>query len=358
VYKRQADAEADYTAAIAAATSDHDRLAAYITRREFYMAMGRTEEARKDILRYVEYAATVSDQSGNPFRAIPHMNNLALGYLDMGRLAEAISLFEQVVERFKSEAGPDHPRTYASIINLAVGYAMAGRATEAVPLLERVLARQRAKPGPNHPDTLRTMVELAWSYSLVSRPAEAVLLLEHVIEQRKAKLGPDAHPTLHAMYALAIVYQDAGRLDHADRLLRDLIERRRKGYPQSAVTADALSRLGQNLLKQGRYAEAESLLGECLAIRAEKEPDDWSRFDALSLLGGSLVGQGKYAEAEPPLLQGYDGLKQREANIRPSRKVCLQEAAERLVRLYEATGQADKARAWREKLPAGERRGG
>ncbi len=50
------------------------------------------------------------------------------------------------------------------------------------------------------------------------------------------------------------------------------------------------------------------------------------------------------------LLQGYEGLKQREARIPAPAKVCLTEALERLVRLYDATGQKDKADEWRKNL--------
>jgi hypothetical protein len=43
-------------------------------------------------------------------------------------------------------------------------------------------------------------------------------------------------------------------------------------------------------------------------------------------------------------------MKKREANIPDAGKVRLTEALERLVRLYEATGQKDRAAAWRKKL--------
>jgi hypothetical protein len=68
------------------------------------------------------------------------------------------------------------------------------------------------------------------------------------------------------------------------------------------------------------------------------------------MLGGALLGQKKYAEAEPLLLQGYEGMKQREARISATGKFGLTKALERLVQLYEATGQKDKAAEWRKKL--------
>ena len=81
-----------------------------------------------------------------------------------------------------------------------------------------------------------------------------------------------------------------------------------------------------------------------------KLPDDWSRFDATSQLGGALLGRKKYAEAEPLIVQGYEGMKAREARISPLGKPRLTEAAERVVRLYEEWGKKDKAAEWRTRL--------
>ena len=50
------------------------------------------------------------------------------------------------------------------------------------------------------------------------------------------------------------------------------------------------------------------------------------------------------------LLQGYEGLNQREATIFSPQKQRLAESLERLVRFYEAISQPEKGRAWREKL--------
>jgi hypothetical protein len=106
---------------------------------------------------------------------------------------------------------------------------------------------------------------------------------------------------------------------------------------------------GLSLLKQQQYAEAELLLREYLAIR--EHSDRWERFNAMSLLGGVLLGQQKYSAAEPLLVRGYQGMKQREAQILPNEKGCLAEAVERIIHFYEATRQEEKAHAWREKLP-------
>jgi hypothetical protein len=69
------------------------------------------------------------------------------------------------------------------------------------------------------------------------------------------------------------------------------------------------------------------------------------------LLGEALVGQKKYAEAEPLLVAAYEGLKARKNQI-PQFFVSyrLGLAGARIVQLYEAWGQSEKAAAWRLKL--------
>jgi tetratricopeptide (TPR) repeat protein len=185
----------------------------------------------------------------------------------------------------------------------------------------------------------------------VGRRQDATALFEKVLESRTATLGPGHDDTRNSVLELSWAYQRGGHLDRAERLLRDALDGlRAKKAPKSGFTGNVLVRLGEVMLLKKHGTEAEALLRECLALRMEIMPEDWRRFSAMSLLGGSLLAQGKYAEAEPMLLQGYEGLKQRAAATNKSNQA---DAAGRIVRLYEATGQPDKAREWREKLPPG-----
>ena len=104
------------------------------------------------------------------------------------------------------------------------------------------------------------------------------------------------------------------------------------------------------LLERKKWTEAEPLLRECLAIRAKTQPDVWLTFNTQSMLGGALLGQKKHADAEPLLLAGYEGMKQREKTIPPQGGMRIPQAIERLVQLYEATGNADEAAKWRKEL--------
>jgi hypothetical protein len=142
-----------------------------------------------------------------------------------------------------------------------------------------------------------------------------------------------------------------GRSAEAAKMVPDILAGARKTAPKdSPQLAVVLAQSGLTLLQVQAYAEAEPLFRECLAIREKTQPDDWSTFNTRSQLGDSLVNQGKFAEAEPLLLQGYEGLKAREAEIPAPRKNSLAEAAERVVKLYEEWGKPDEATTWKAKL--------
>jgi tetratricopeptide (TPR) repeat protein len=237
------------------------------------------------------------------------MNNLAGAYQEAGRQAEAIPVYEQTLALSKSKLGLEHPHTLQTMDKLAAAYVEAGRLPEGVALEEQALKLKKAKLGPDHPDSLTSMGNLAKAYQAVGRQSEAIAMFEQTLRRQKAKLGPDHRDTLVTMENLV------------------------NGY-----------------LKQKQYGSAESLLREILAIQEKKQPKPWQYFDTESKLGGSLASQKKFADAEPFLLSGYDGLKERERDIPPKRRMRIREALERLVQLYDGWGKKDKANEWREKL--------
>lgn len=125
-----------------------------------------------------------------------------------------------------------------------------------------------------------------------------------------------------------------------------------KDGPDSVKYATALTSLGSTLLQQQKWSEAESVLRASLAIRERQAVQTWTSSNTRSMIGGALLGQQDFANAEPLLLQGYSGLKERESEIPSEAKILLTQAVERLVQLYDAWGQAEKAAEWRVKLDA------
>jgi hypothetical protein len=323
---------------------------------------------------------------------VQSMNNLAVAYQGAGKLDLALPLLQETLKLMRAKHGPDHPHTLTSMNNLALGYKAAGKLDLALPLFEETLKLRKAKLGADHPHTLNSMNSLAYGYHAAGKLDLALPLLEETVKLTKAKLGPDHPNTLRNMNNLAQGYRAAGKLDLGLPLLQEAaagMEKRRfqheyalgivvnliacheqlKQFDQaepwrrkwlavvkersgadSLAYAGELAALGLNLLAQKKSADAEAVLRECLGVRQKKAADVWTTFSTQAMLGASLLGQKKYKEAEPLLREGYEGMKQREKTIPPQGKVRLIEAAEQLVELYEATGNAAQAERYRKEL--------
>ena len=178
-------------------------------------------------------------------------------------------------------------------------------------------------------------------------------MLKRAIRDSAANRGPDHERTRAFEGYLAVAYERNGELDKGERLLRKNLEQVRRERPWSTTrTASVLSHLTANLLKQGRYAEVEPLARESLKLFEASTlhlVGEWKRFHAMSQLGEALVGQRRYADAERLVVQGYEGMKQREWTIQAPVRDRLAEAAACVIRLYEATERLDQARAFRAK---------
>jgi serine/threonine protein kinase len=323
------------------------------------------------------------------------MGNLARGYQAAKRLDLAVPLYEETLRLTQANLGPEHSATLTCINNLAACYYDAWKHEQALPLFQEALRLQKTKLGPDHPDTMTSMGNVASCYRALKKLDLAVPLYEEALKLLRAKLGSDHPDTLLGMHNLALAYQDDGKPDlalplfqeaaagverrqfvyaHAHRIVRNLIQchERLKQFDQAEVwrrkwlsvvltkfgaeSAEhnvELAFLGQSLLAQKKFVDAESVLRECLAFRERNWPDSWSTFNAQSALGAALLGQKKYTEAEPLLIQGYEGMKLREATIPPQvQNQRLLEALERLVQLYDAWDKKDKADEWRKQLEA------
>ena len=281
------------------------------------------------------------------------MNNLAAAYEAAGRLTAALPLFEQTLELRKSQLGPEHPATLMSMNNLAFGYASAGKLEQALPLYERTLELRKTKLGADHPDTLTSMNNLARGYLSVGRLSEALPLFEKTLELSQAKLGAKHPDTLMLMGNLARAYFADQQPEKALPLtVRFLAAQRERAAPDDPAFASRLAAVSVDLLLYRQYPAAETYLRECLAIREKNLADDWVVYNTKSLLGGALAGQKKFQEAEPLLVEGYSGMKEREAKIPPTGKTRLNESVQRLMDFYTAWDKPDEAAKWRAKLEA------
>jgi tetratricopeptide (TPR) repeat protein len=348
-------AEAIYKEVLAARTTqrgaDHpDTLQVKNELALLYRTQKKYEQARSLLQEVVERGTTQLGPD-HPL-TLTGKTNLALVYVDLKQYQQAEKLYKEVIQTRITQLGPEHPDTLMSKHNLAILYRTQNQYKQAEPLFVEVLPVRSRVLGPDHPHTLASKYDLGVLRLAQRKPRQAEPLLCEAAEGTRTKLGMGHALTQMYLRVLIACYEQQSKHSDAEPLRRELAKlgKDRDGADSPEYSL-RLAELGSNLLAQKKYAEAEPLLRECLAIRVKKEPDDWRTFYAQSMLGDSLLGLKKYAEAEPLLLQGYEGLKQREARIPANLKEGrLGAALKRLVRLYEATGQKDRAEAWRKKL--------
>jgi serine/threonine protein kinase len=314
-----------------------------------YRDAGKLPEAIR-LLEQVRDKEVAKDGDDHP-ATLTTLHSRAFTYMAAGKLPEAIRLFEQVRRGRVKNLGPDHPQTLETLNNLAGAYLKAGKLPEAIRLFEQVRDKHVEKFPPDLPDSLITLHNLACAYQMGGKSPEAVRLFEQIRQVQVKKLGHDDPNTLNTLFHIAWAYREAGRLEKAESLSRDGLEQARKRFGEDHPhTADWMACLGGSLLQQRRYAKAEPVLRVCLAIRARRRPHAWTTFNSKSVLGSALLGQKKYADAEPLLLEGFQGMKQRQVKIPIEGQIRLTEALERLVQLYDAWGKKEKAAQWRKKL--------
>jgi serine/threonine protein kinase/tetratricopeptide (TPR) repeat protein len=278
-------------------------------------------------------------------------NNLASLYRQQGQYTKAEPLFKQVLEVSTVKLGADHPSTLTAKNNLALLYLNQEQYAKAEPLFKDVLIVFTTKVGSDHPHTLTIKDNLAGVYRARGQYTQAEPLLQEAVDGARKKLGLTYPITRTVIDHLADSYERLNTPAKAEPLRRELVEFwKQKAGTDSIEYAGPLVLLGLNLLLQHKADDAEPILRDCLAIRQKKQSDLWTTFNTQSLLGGALLGQKKYADAEPLLLKGYQGMKDREAKIPANGNIRLTDALQRLVQLYEATGNKDEAAKWCKEL--------
>jgi serine/threonine protein kinase len=314
-----------------------------------YVLEAKEREAL-DLAEQVRDAVVKKHGIDNPL-GIAALGHLAYKYQGVGKMRQALALFEQARDASVPKLGADHPTTLTILDNLAALYRAFGRTGEAIALGEQVREARIRNLGVHHPRTIQTLDGLGLAYKFAGKLDKALPLLQQAAAGvEKAKF---THGSASRVIAdLCECLDKSNRSREADDWRRKWLAAAREKYgPESAAYARKLEEQGASLLSRGRHADAEPILRECLAVFQKTQPLDWGAFQAQSLLGAALAGQGAYAKAEPLLIAGYEGLDARKEQIPPFYvQHRLAQAAERMVQLYEAWGQPEKAASWQSKF--------
>jgi eukaryotic-like serine/threonine-protein kinase len=319
----------------------------------------------------------------------------ALQYSSGISWTELEPLFLEVLALHRELLGPDNLGTFRLIQDLGVSYNLNWQEAKAEPLIAEALDRAHRVLGEKHPQTSNLSMVMDYTYANLNQLEKAELPALRNVEVRRRLLGEKHIGTIVSLILLARVhvqqqqfdqaepltarvldlsrllpientnvmpwklsllseeYLEQGRVGQADALCEVALEvMRRKPGANPRANPRVITQMGAVRLAQRKYPEAEALLRESLPLVEKQWADAAFRFYVMSLLGASVSGQDKYAEAEPLLVQGFQGLQRRQANIPPylnaTRRIT--ESLERLVQLYDAWGKPTQAAEWRTKL--------
>jgi tetratricopeptide (TPR) repeat protein len=197
-------------------------------------------------------------------------------YSQLNQFEKAAAMTLRSLELRRRILGEENPRTMSSVLILARTYVQQQKFDKAGPLTDEALNLMRGLAIENDPFLSSQVSNLGWAYLEQGQVAKADTLCEVAWKAMRRK--PDNNPLANPRI---------------------------------------ITQLGSVRLAQEKYSAAETLLRESSRLVAKHWPDAAYQFYVMSLLGASLSGQKKYAEAEPLLLQGCQGLQQRQSSMPP-----------------------------------------
>ena len=277
------------------------------------------------------------------------LGNLAANLDNRKKHKEAEVIHRQVVTSRRRVLGADHPNTLAAINNFAVNLQNQNKLEDSRELYVELLEEYRRKLGARHPSTLTVMNNLATNLQNLKQYDKAEVLYREVHATLKMALGVHHPSTLTVLENLGYCLDFSEKYSEAETAFREVFAGRRQilgnRHPQTLV---AIHALGKVLLAQKKHKAAETLLRESLKDHQSQFPEGhWLTASAQSLLGESLIGLGQLEKAEPMVLDGYRGMKAQRGHFKPR---LIEQAARRIVKLYEVWNKPAEAERWKREL--------
>ncbi|KAJ7714255.1 hypothetical protein B0H16DRAFT_1742734 [Mycena metata] len=216
-----------------------------------------------------------------------------------GRLKDAQSIAEQVLEKSQLLLEEDHSHTLLAMGNLAVTCSKQGEFRKAKELQVLVLEKCTKLLGEDHTDTLLAMGNLAATYHRLGQFQKAKELEVLVLNKHTKLLGKDHRNTLLAMGNLASTYSELGEFRKAEKLKVLVLEKRTTLLGEDhPATLWAMSNLAQTYSDLGQFQKAKELevlvLDKRTKLLGEDHPGTLSAIGNLAL---TYSNQGEFQKA-------------------------------------------------------------
>jgi hypothetical protein len=255
----------------------------------------------------------------------------------------SLAVGEQLLDRWRSILGSDHPDTLTTASILTLTLNALGEAEPARDLVEDTLQRCRRVFGLDHPTPL--LAASALTHVLVQmREVEAArALAEDTLGRCRRVFGPDHATTLLAATGLTLALVQLGEAEAARAVGQDTLERCRRVFgPDQTTTLVGAAALTGALVRLGELESARALGQDTLErCRRVLGPNHTTTLYAAVAVTGALAGLG---EPTPARDLGQDTLDRCRRVLGPDHLVTLYAAAA-LAGALAGLGEAVPARA-------------
>ncbi len=279
------------------------------------------------------------------------LNNLAVIYLQLGKLDEALPLFEKAYRYRLKLFGEKHPETLESMNNLAAIYKDLGKLPEALSLLEKGYQFAREGLGKKHLYTIIGLNQLAFLYQEIGRLDEALPLYEKSYRLAKEVLGEKHHQTLHILNNWAFIHRKLGYLDEALSLFKKMYRLAHDAFgDKHALTITSLNNLAETHRELKHLDKALSLFDKAYQLAKEAFGEKQLKtITSLNNVGSIHRELGSLDEALPLIEKSYHLFREVLGEKKPLTLTTLNN----LAGLYVEQGHIQKGIAHFEQLVAG-----
>jgi eukaryotic-like serine/threonine-protein kinase len=273
-----------------------------------YVKLGKVGEAIPLFEQALESARNAKDSSASS--AI--LNGLGSAYVEVGNPQAAIKCLDDARKINDKELSRNHPLALLTLRNLAAAYFDIADRSEAKRLMQQVRDgfEQGKLFGPDHPETLRTLSRIAMMYAEDDEDPQAIELLDRIREICERRAGPMLPDIIQILSSVGATYARLGRHKEAIALL----EKARTfnddqfglNHPRSLSTSYSLA---DAYFRSGQLADAIPLFEKVKSIREKQFGyDRRSRSKVLRGLGMAYLSAGRLPQAERTLEEARDCL--------------------------------------------------
>jgi tetratricopeptide (TPR) repeat protein/predicted Ser/Thr protein kinase len=260
--------------------------------------IGDVQARHDEIDPWLPFARAIVERANDPALVAELDETLAILNWRRGRYDDALADAARARAYYERTYGDDDRHVLRTLFVIANVKDERGQHAEALALYQHILDVDRAELGDRHPVVAQDWSNLATSMLSDDRDAEALAAFERALAIHEAA-APDSLLVSAVVTNIGTVHTRQGRHELAAAAYqRALAIVERSFGPEHPDVAHALLNLAETLVSQGKLAEAHAAMARCLAIWTKAYGPDHPYLAYAQLqMARVLLAEGAAAEA-------------------------------------------------------------